>query len=441
MKQFVLLIITFGLNIIFVGVKAHENTCLSPRFLPGQAVRVTGSVDAGGMPYRAEAGFENEILGFIPLETVLTTSNEWQSAALCVEGRNWYEAWFEQENRWVWVVDGDGYSYWLQPEGLCTTEPNRLNADDIIGVLANVEYLVDKNSLQLTTLNDENYLLSFKTGFLSRMSSDHTTIVKPDFIKFIDYLRASPVKPVSVSPGKKKVIYAVPNPYVIPECAHGCSTYYLYVANDDGTDIKFFLHTALENHVEAVHWGTNGRFYITFASEAVGGYYWVLEVCNDGNCLQPLNLPLAELSGLDEVGLSYSFAHPSVSPGGRYMAVEQTISNLLNPGAVILDTENNKVIKLPDNGEVMMPIIWESDNVIYYPVSSRTVTTKDLWEFDGDAILKIALDYESQTFEVLEVVLEGNLFQHTQRIYLLHDDNRFVVYDDYSITVYCNGLG
>lgn len=433
-----LIILNFG---VADGMEAQEESqCLEPRFIPGQTVRVVGSVDMGGMPYRAEAGFENEILGFIPLETVLTTSNQWQAAALCVEERNWYETWFEQENKWVWIVDGDGYSYWLQPDELCMTEPNPLNVDDSIGMLENVEYLADKNSLQLTTMNDENYLLNFETGILSRTSSVHTNIVKPDFIKLINFLRSYPINPVSVSPDKNKVIYAIPSPYVIPDCAHGCHTYYLYVANADGTDMKFFLHTAAENYIEAVHWGTNGRFYITFGSEAVWGNR-LLEVCNDGSCLQSLDQHLAELSGLNEVGLNYNFAHPSISPSGRYMAVEQTISNSLNPGAIILDTKSNTVIQLPDNGEVAMPIVWESDNVIYYTASADTVVANSLGKLDDDTIIKIALDYDHQTFEVQEVILNGDLFLHTQRIYLLHHNRRFVIYDDYSITVYCIGLG
>jgi hypothetical protein len=85
MKRLLLLItviIVFGLE----NLQAQEGECLEPRFLPGQPVKVIGSVDAGGMPYRARTNLESEVLGFIPLGTTLRT-NPYREY-FCGQGRN-----------------------------------------------------------------------------------------------------------------------------------------------------------------------------------------------------------------------------------------------------------------------------------------------------------------------------------------------------------------
>jgi hypothetical protein len=400
------LILIWSTLCLWSAAPAHmQSECLIPRFLPGQSVKVTGSVDAGGLPYRAAMGLDQAVQGFIPLETRVTA----QEGPVCSEERNWYRLDPEvaqSDSAEVWVTDGDGRTYWLEPLRLgCGTQIETRP----IGYVYALNSGEDEKTITISTAQSNeqkvytkhHYSLDLETGIL-------TPTADPDLIppELLDQLGIEPVDryPPQLSPDGTQILYFIPEP-PRENCAEGCVPLQVYIANVDGSHPVLLGRISLENNLWAVHWGANHRLYLTIVTEAAPAPYLV-EYCMDGGCEHDIGALLRQW-GVSNFGV-LGFA--SVSPDGKQLAVERIYGREKGSGTLIIDLAHNTWIELPDNGDVWLPVIWENNTTIDYPVDADSVA--NLQENAPDRLLRIELDFDKRAYHVINqyTYSDGEMF-------------------------------
>lgn len=450
MKVFLLWVIVLIFISVNKPIKAQEeNQCLEPRFIPGQTVFIVGSVDAGGLPYRYDTNLDSPVQGIIPLGTKITT--EEQKFVRCEDRRNWYEA-----IGWGWVMDGDGISYWLEPENLCSGGSMIINPYFSIGKLVEVDYLEETGDLLITVSNDElnvkhpilldHYTLNISTGLLKQVPYRHAEIVTPELTDTLGItdrvfgINSTYNYSLYVSPDGSKIFYFL----LAPEsCVDECmsTTMNMYSADADGSNVVFIGPLTLFAFWDHIYWGANDRVYIEFVS-AYGGGSTMLEVCLDGSCIYSLGATLQEA----KVPSTVSIPSVSVSPDGKFIAAERAFADGGYPpsSTVIFNTEDQTWMELPSNGESSMPVIWDSNNRLYYPIDV-THEADEAWGFSSDGFAEVELDFKNRTFEVTErFYLRENHpeFGFFDRNWF-HPANSgtFITSDFDSIKLYCIGRG
>ena len=174
--------------LILHTAKAQANDCLTPRFFPGQTVTITGSIDAGGMPYRADSFLSSPVEGFIPIDATVTTGMGLQA---CKDGRNWYMAHYETDegSRGGWIVDGDGTNYWIEPVPSCPYG-GLLYTYDYWGYLMEMNYMPETDNVILTfaprgeqvahAAEGIHYALNLVTGTLTEATYPFADIINRD---------------------------------------------------------------------------------------------------------------------------------------------------------------------------------------------------------------------------------------------------------------------
>ncbi|MBC7870701.1 MAG: hypothetical protein H7Y09_07660 [Chitinophagaceae bacterium] len=435
---------------ISINISGHvmaQDTCLPPRFLPGMPVQVVGSVDAGGLPFRGSIGLAGNVLGFIPLGTSITV----EESAICEEGRNWYPVSADYttvaSDYSVWVTDGDGTSYWLEPVGFCEIPEwlgngVQINLWNTIDDIVTMDYAADDHLLYLTTSGDDvpqhpvlldHYTIDVETGILTEGDYQYVDIVTPELtdalgISAYVFGERSFSYALLISPDQQKILYFIPDP-PIESCAHGCLRDQVYIADVDGTD-SIFLGRIYSGYLETVHWGANERLYLTMHSEAAFNYY-TIELCMDGSCGALFDDVLEErgLPFYDEV-----VGFPAVSPDGRHMAFERFnfTGSEEGSGTVILDLEDNSWIELPDNGNVALPIIWEDDTTMMYPIDVDSVirpAEAEGYNYDHDFVRMLTLDFAEGTFRLRDQVTlwDEDMFGEWMKGEWLRLDRAFII--------------
>ncbi|MDX1995536.1 MAG: hypothetical protein SF029_24340 [bacterium] len=445
-----LLVILLLLFILPFATPVHAQECTPIRFLPGQVVRVTGSLDAGGLPYRGRAGLENAVLGFIPLETILQT----EGRSECIDGRNWYGV--AQSDLTpdlppnIYVMDGDGTTPWLEPMPICPYAPGRGIRLDAYGTLRDfASFAPDPTNPDWVILSynpvgeqvhpalQRHYALDMRTGLLTETDYPHADVVTrrlTDRLGITEYVFGDSSMEnygLRVSPDGSKVLYFVPGP-IREDCAHGCRLAEAFIANSDGSNPVSLGNFSLDNSLVDVHWGANDRLYLTLISEFAPSYFTV-ELCLDGSCGGYIT---------DVLGIEGYAAFVSVSPDGRYRAVERFSIGDGGNGALIFDEEGELVMELPDNGDASLAVIWASENVIYYPLQGGYTVWEGETPQDYDHVRHINLNLQDGTFDPADqlTLWREGMFNGWDRGWI-KAGGTFVVYSGQVLSAYCFGRG
>ena len=399
---------------------AQPSDCLPIHFMGGQVVRVIGSVDAGGLPFRQQPSLESSVEGFIPLDTQLQT----KGLLRCSEERNWYSVFYsiegEAESQEVWVVDGDSYTHWLEPVPIC-------RASDIQIYPAYPSYVggrlivdgFDKTSQILRfsldffpegVSRERHYFeLDLATGFLTQMDYWYRDVITRDLTNQLGitdrvFGEEEGFNVVYVSPDKTQFLYRTVNP-TIPNCAHGCTTETLWLADIDGSNpIALTEFYGLITHI---NW-LDDEIQLSMLPIEVFGPNFDWTVCLDGSCDERSHDRFLE-------GHDLPFDHgrhtPTLSPNGEWIATSFGSEDLyLEEGilsiGVILNTNDNRYIQLPNNGEAASPILWINDRRILYPVigtgwdGEPHGLPSDFYEVD--ALWDIVLDFDDLSYHVIQ---------------------------------------
>lgn len=467
MKRFFLIAFVVALSSFYVTVHAQSDSCLSPRFFAGQEVRVIGSIDAGGMPFRDDPSFSQPVKGFVPLDTIVTSYN----MELCVEGRNWYSIVYsqtggEQPTR-VWIMDGDGQSYWLEPIPICSGGLDRTRifpADSTYGQGLIVDgYEESTNTLRFSaerlipnTETFERHYFNFdsRTGMMSETAywyRDLITHTLTDKLGITEQVfgNGEDFTTLYVSPDRAKILYRVRNPQ-IPDCAHGCSTETLWLANSDGSNPVSL--SELYGTITRVIWGQNGKIYLSVSPLEVYEADFTLTLCTDGSCAIYENASLLTHHSLP---FDYVRHMPTTSPNGKWIALtvggESLVLKGMSTTAIILASKGDQFIELPYNGGAAASILWLDDDTILYPVIGLGWKGEDYglpsYFYQQDALWEIHLNFDKLTYRVGDRVTQstGNpdyerMFnpEQTQHIILGYIP---IIYSTQSITFYCFSKG
>lgn len=465
---------TFILFFVFslvanIDMHAQSENCLPLRFFGGQEVLVTGSIDAGGLPYRGRASLEASVGGFIPVGTAVVTDN----MSICVEGRNWYEVlWAESEEedpRRVWVMDGDGYTYWLEPIPLYQTSQSRmklfpnLSADYLF-----VDSYDEQNEIlrfsavlypedQSVERRRRYFDFDISTGFITEVDYWYRDNITHEFTDKLGITEqvfgdGEDFSTVFVSPDKTKVLYRIAKP-AEPDCIHFCITDTLWMVNSDGSD-PIALYD-FYGSITRIIWNEGDLILVSLASPEVYGAYGTLIICADGSCALSSN---ELILGSRELPFDYITNLPSISPNGEWAAAifggEELVDLLKGDfsNGFVLSQNENKYIQLPYNGNVEAEITWLDNDTILYPVMGLS---RDGWDatnynlpsrfYDQDALWEIDLDFENLTYRIKDRLTNWDLVpgdwttemfygQLIHHIIPMHD--LALIYSEMSMTFY-----
>lgn len=465
MKHVLLLFLFIGICNPYQRTTAQTDACLPTRFMGGQEARVVGSLDMGGLPYRSDMLLSAPVLGTIPLDTVVM-SHGMQS---CIEGRNWYQITYPPtEEPWgnrVWVTDGIDQTYWLEPVRTCgsmgRTEVFPSSPSYSQGLIVD-GYDPETDILRFSAeyFDDaahtlERHYLNFQVreGVVTRSDYWYRDLITPEltdqlgitehvFGETEDFTR------LYVSPDQTKLLYSTQNP-TIPDCAHGCTTSKLWVADIDGSN-----------------------------PIPLGDYYgWITRVIWEDTYVQlsltPIEVFEADFTltfffdGRESIGstelilgegsllFDHVFHLPTESPNREWLAVTAS-SEVLNGDpilrtGVILNRTDDRYIQLPNNGGAAAAILWLDEDTILYPVMGlgRNIVEDGLprYFYEQDALWEIHLDFETLSFHVGDrlthwvdpTALPMLLWEQTTHILIAQD--RAILYSDRSLAVYCFSRG
>ncbi len=466
MKYVFLLLLFVGMCITYQRTAAQTEDCLPTRFMGGQEARVIGSLDAGGLPYRTSPSLNTPVIGLIPLDTLLTTVG----MQLCLEGRNWYFVEYGTDEAAgqspVWVVDGADDTYWLEPVPTCTGETARttlfpeffgysqgLIVDGYDPETDILRFSAEYHDDAAHTL--ERHYLNFqvRNGVVTRSDYWYRDLITPEltdrlgitaqvFGEVEDFTR------LYVSPDQTKLLYSTQNP-TIPDCAHGCTTSKLWVADIDGSN-----------------------------PIPLGDYYgWITRVIWEDTYVQlsltPIEVFEADFTltfffdGRESIGstelilgggsllFDHVFHLPTESPNGEWLAVtassEVLYGDPIPRTGVILNRTDDRYIQLPNNGGAAAAILWLDEDTILYPVMGlgRNIVEDGLprYFYEQDALWEIHLDFETLSFHVGDrlthwvdpTALPMLLWEQTTHILIAQD--RAILYSDRSLAVYCFSRG
>jgi hypothetical protein len=357
--------------------KAQTDDCLIPRFFPGQTVTITGSIDAGGMPYRADSSLDSPVEGFIPIGATVTTGMGLQA---CQDGRNWYWASYETDegNQGGWIIEGDGTNYWIEPVPLCPYG-GLLYTSDYWGYPMEMNYVPGTDNVILTfTPRGEqvgratagiHYAFNLTTGTLTETTYPFADIINRDLtdkLGITDWVfnnNAQNGYTLYLSPDQQKILYFVPGE-PLSDCAHNCQPITGYIANTDGTNAVELGEFATDAGIARVHWGANERVYLSHITET--GIYFSGEICMDGTCARELSTMLEEDFDLPADKLMYPY-YPTVSPDGRYLA----LTPMMDYGhGFVLDLQTGSTLDLPAMGSIASPALWGESNSLWLPMKT-----------------------------------------------------------------------
>jgi hypothetical protein len=446
-----------------LALQAQADTCLSPRFFGGQWVRVTGSLDAGGLPFRAQHSLSAPVLGFIPLDRVVESA--WMQR--CVEGRNWYSVWYGRTDseapEEVWVMDGDGHTYWLEPLPYCQEYdqrehifPSPMDYEDglivdsfdeqtkVLRFSANYRP-VGEHSLErhYFTLDLDTELVTqtdyWYRDIVTRQLTDRLGITEQVFGEEEDF------STVYVSPDRTRILYRNTNP-PIPDCAHGCITETLWIADSDGSNPRAL--SDFYGWISRIVWGNDGRIHLSMFSKEVWSPEFTLTVCIDGSCTLYLDeLILGERS----LPLEDVLHMPMWSPNGQWIAVTMGSEQLYNAGipstGFVVEQNGDRFIQLPYNGQAASPIIWMDNDTLLYPV--RGVDVDEAQDglptrfYTQDALWEIDLDFEALTYRIGDRLTycvgdrNDRLFDPVETHHIIAAGNKAIVYSRASLDIYC----
>lgn len=355
-----------------------QNDCLPPRVFPGQTITITGSIDAGGMPYRAENQLASHVEGFVPIGEIISTT---EYMAACVDGRNWYQVnvLTDVGNRLMWILDGDGVNYWIEPTELCQF-PNRgglFTVMDHWGTIAEMNYLPGTNRVILAFnelgQNDhpsqlDHYAFDLMTGEIAESMYPFTNVIDRDLtdqLGISDWVfngnNGAEGYSIYLSPDQQKILYFILGEAISP-CAHNCHPLTGFIANADGTNPVEIGQFFTEAGLVRVHWGVNDRLYLSHITVTAG--YFSGEICIDGTCARSIsNMLETEYNLSQEEIVPY---YPTVSSDGRYMALTSMIGGY-GQGRVI-DLQTGRMLNLPASGSIAFPALWDNDNSLWLPI-------------------------------------------------------------------------
>ena len=399
---------------------AQVYECLPIQFMGGQVVRVTGSLDAGALPYRLGASLASPVEGFIPLDTELETNR----LVRCLEGRNWYSVFYQLEGasepEEVWVVDGDGLTYWLEPLPICRTSDIQIfpsypsyggsevivdGYDDATQILRfSFDYFP-----QDAPVERHYFELNLANGLLTQTDYWYRELITRDLTDQLGitervYEDGENFNIVYVSPDETQLLYRTVNP-TIPNCAHGCTTETLWLADIDGSDPVAL--TEFYGHITQINWLDDEIQFSMLPIEVFGpNFDWM--ACLDGSCdYRPEE---RFLEGRD-LPFDYVRHTPVLSPDGEWVALTLGGEDLYETEGyltvgVVLNTQDDRYIQLPYNGEAASAILWIDDRRVLYPVigigwdAEPYGLPSDFYEVD--ALWEIVLDFDDLSYRVIQ---------------------------------------
>lgn len=470
MKRGLFITLLIVLITAYLPVVAQSDTCLSPRFFGGQFVRVTGSVDAGGLPFRSQPDLTAPVEGLIPLDNVV----ESRRMNGCMDGRNWYSVWYtaseDEAPVEVWVVDGDGQSYWLEPEPDCPAFADkrihifpsppayaeRLIVDGYDEATNTIRFAANHYPASSEPYEWHFFTLDLDTGLITQTDYWHSDLITPELTDRLGiaeqvFGEREVFNTVYVSPDRTKILYRTTNPQ-IPDCAHGCVTETLWIANSDGSNP--IALSEFYGGITRIVWGDDGRIYLSLYPLEVWGPESTLTVCADGSCAF-YNDELI----LEGRSLPFEFVRhmPVWSPNGEWIAVSMGSEQLLSEGipstGFILENDGDRYIQLPYNGGTASPIVWLDDDTILYPVLGIGWDGEDYGLprdfYTQDAIWEFHLDFEYLTYQrgdrLTYWVSDGDwydrMFDSEQTYHIIAVPGGAVVYSWRSLDIYCFARG
>ncbi len=447
---------------------AQAEDCLPIRFFDGQEARVIGSIDAGGLPLREEPTLAEPVLTIIPLDTLLFTSRMTD----CQEGRNWYYVSYQDsesdESITGWVVDGDGYNYWLEPIPICTAPSKQegIQIDpfyiDLYGLEVD-KYDENTNTLHFSYIKRGQdspqkffFELDMNSGFVTQKDNRYDGLVTQGLKDTLGIERIYQTNEYwnmsFLSPDQSQILYIIQNPPTTESCAHGCRTDSLWIANIDGSNpIK--LRDSI-GQITKTQWNADGTIDLSMSASEVFGPDYVVRVCEDGSCDEETEDWLLED---DRFPFEFTIHMPMASPNGEWVAVTVGSEKLYEEGIMstgaILNLNDGRYIQLPFNGRVAVPILWEDDDTILYPVAGTGWDGRDydLPEqfYEQDAIWMIDLDFEDLSYairwrsthwDMLE--RDSRMFNSEQTHHIIRTSRGAIVYNiSRGLGIYCFSMG
>lgn len=359
-------------------VSAQADCALPTRLtinMPGRVRAVTSA----GNNLRAEAGLNAEIIGELPNESEFTVLSE----PLCMDGINWYQIRTLDEQR-GWTAEGLDGLYWLEPTPFCTPLQREQNVvhqfteetNSIFDNIVDIIYNSAQHSLLISTLPPsfqrsyspphpavlDYHWLNLETQQITQAEYPNADIVTrelTDRLGITDDVfgeHSNELYSLHVSPQRDRILYFVDNP-PIEECAHGCYTEQVWLADTNGSN-AIEVGTIINGEVGYIEWewGTNGHIYLTMIY--VGPSYDVIDICEDGSCYTRNTFP-------------FPYAFPSVSPDGEIIAVLNNGDGMafLVPQTLFIDDTQ---IELPILSW-LAPLQWSEDGqTLYYLTGTNT---------------------------------------------------------------------
>lgn len=429
------------------------------------------TLDAGGLPYRSSPSLDTPVIGLIPLDTHLTTIG----MQLCLESRNWYLVEYgadEAARRYpVWVVDGVDGTYWLEPVPTCLGETARTTLfPGFVGysqglIVDGYDSATDTLRFSAEYFDDaahtlERHYLNFQVrdGVVTRSDYWYRNLITPELTDRLGITEQvfgaeEDFTGLHVSPDRTRILYQTPNPQ-IPDCAHGCRTSKLWIADIDGSNSLPLGD--YYGRVNRVIWGEEQiRLSITpaevFSPDLTVTFYL------DGH----------EQEYADEVilgGRSLPFEYvsnlPIESPDGEWISVTMGGEALYEQSGFrstgfILNQNEDRWIQLPYNGNAASEIVWLDSDTILYPVIGLGWSGADYglpdYFYAQDGLWEIHLDFDTLTYRlggrltnwIPPEVSYGypNMLDPVQTHYILIESGIPIIYSGISLDMYCISRG
>jgi hypothetical protein len=426
-----LLILTTLLFLLPGGLLHAQETCpLAPRLTIGMPGRVR-AVNTAGNNLRANAGIEAELTGYLENDTEFVV----ESGPNCKDGINWYRV-RALDGTNGWTAESAFGNYWLEPIPFCTPQQRAANTGYLLTEdtapfyrrLTSVRYDPARKSLLLAsqphtaveTIHPALWTyqwLNLETQALTPAEYPDADIVTPeltDKLGITEYVfgeHSRAFYSLHVSPNRARILYFTYNP-PIKDCAHGCYTAQVWVADVDGSNAKEVGRMVMgDAGYIAWEWG-GGKIYLTMVYLDLS--YGVIEICDDGSCF---NTP-------DE-SFPYNYAYPSVSPDGEHIVFVRTFgSDFDDLHNQLYEQKSRSWFALPLDGW-HAPALWSDDGqTIYYAARVK----------DRVALAAVPLDDLTRA----DILVDDVIIDYNASWDVAPDlDITFSAADYYGLNIYC----
>jgi hypothetical protein len=255
---------------------------------------------------------------------------------------------------------------------------------------------------------------------------------------------------VYVSPDRTKILYRVTNPER-PDCAHGCVTETLWIADSNGNNpitlAEFY------GRITRIVWDDDGMIYLSLSPLEVWEADFTLAVNTDGTISEYADEMILEGRSLP---FEYVRHMPIFSPNREWIAVtmgsEQLYSEGMPSTGFILNAHDDRYIQLPYNGQAASPILWIGNNEIAYPVIGLGWDGEDYdlpsHFYAQDALWRVILDFDTLSYLIGDGSRLTNWVGNqndlpmlntvpTHHILLTSSTTRAIIYSDSMLALFC----